>query len=216
MPEAEQRFQKRQTAYKLRINDILNSRYVKTEGFEPNYLDFNGKEISRINVVGIVVQKSELNNYKTLSIEDGTGKISARVFENNALLGGICISDFVLIIGRPREFSSEKYILIETIKKINHLWAKVRKLELGNQKADDNFSDENPDSKNSISAEEDVIDLAPNNRIFKLIKELDKGNGVSIEDISSRGIKDVDKIINRLLKEGDLFEIRPGKLKVLE
>jgi RPA family protein len=217
LPEAEQRFQKRQTAYKIRIKDILNSKYIKTEGFEPNYLEVNGKEISRINVIGVVVQKSVINDYKILTIDDGTAKISARVFENNMLLDRVDVGDIVLIIGRPREFSSEKYLLIEIIKKVNPAWAKVRSLELGrNLKADNNFSSDNDNFQNKGSAEEDAVDLSPNNKIFKLIKELDKGDGVSIDEISSKGIEDVDKIINMLLKEGDIFEIKPGRLKVLE
>jgi len=207
----EQVFQKRQTAYKIRIKNILDSRYIKTEGFAPNYLEINTQEVSRINIMGVVVQKSELNNYKTLTIDDGTGKISARVFENNALLDKIDIGNIVLIIGRPREFSSEKYLLIETIKKINHAWAKVRKLELEkNWKKSDSFSDNN----NSI--EGGVTDFGHTSKIVRLIKELDKGNGVTIEELSSRNIKDIDKTLNMLLKKGDLFEIKPGKLKVLE
>ena len=208
MPE--QKFQKRQTAYKIRIKDILNSRYIKTEGFNPNYLEIHNQEVSRINVIGVVVQKSELNNYKTLTIEDGTGKIYARVFENNLLLDKIDVSDVVLIIGRPREFSNEKYILIEVIRKTDPSWAKVRKLELEKNIVEDNKSS---DSDNNI--EEDIVPSSTN-KIVKLIKELDKGEGVSIEEISSKDIEDIDKRIDILLREGDIFEIKPGKLKVLE
>jgi len=206
----EQKYQKRQTAYKIRIKDILNSRYIKTEGFNPNYLEVHNQEISRINVIGVVVQKSELNNYKTLTIEDGTGKIYARVFENNVLLDKIDISDVVLIIGRPREFSDEKYILIEVIRKTDPSWAKVRKLELEKNIVEDNKF---LDGDNNI--EEDTVPSSTN-KIVKLIKELDKGEGVSIEEISSKDIEDIDKRIDILLKEGDIFEIKPGKLKVLE
>ena len=208
LPETEQVFQKRQTAYKIRIKDILDSRYVKTEGFNPNYLELRSKEVSRINVIGVVVQKSGINNYKSLTIDDGTGKISSRVFEDNILLNKIDIGNIVIIIGRPREFSSEKYILIEIIKKIDPSWAKVRKLELGKIGNDNNFSNNN-------SVEEEAI-LSPTNEIVKLIKELDKGEGVSIEDVLSKNIKGMDKIIDVLLKEGDIFEVKPGKLKVLE
>lgn len=204
----EQRFQKRQTAYKIRIKNILDSKYVKTEGFNPNYLETNGKEISRINLMGVVVQKSNLNNYNTLIIDDGTGKISARVFESNVLLDRIEISDAVLIIGRPREFSNEKYVLIELIKKIDPLWAKVRKLELGEMEDNNNLPENKP-------IKEEVV-TSSTNHIVKLIKELDQGQGVSVEDISSKDIKDIDKIIDMLLKEGDIFEVKPGKLKVLE
>ena len=204
----EQRFQKRQIAYKIRIKNILDSKYVKTEGFNPNYLETNGKEISRINLMGVVVQKSDLNNYNTLIIDDVTGKISARVFESNVLLDRIEISDAVLIIGRPREFSNEKYVLIELIKKIDPLWAKVRKLELVEVKEENNLSESGP-------VKEEVV-TSSTNQIVKLIKELDKGHGVSIEDISSKDIEDIDKMINILLKGGDIFEVKPGKLKVLE
>jgi|SRR3989344_5557463 len=210
MPEQERQFQRRQIAYKVNIKDILDSRYIKNEGFTPNYLELNSHEISRINIVGVVIQKSDLNNYKMLVIDDGTGKISARVFENNLVLDKIDASDVVLIIGRPREFFSERYILIETIRKIDPVWARVRKLELENNRIESgNFQ-----TKDNLS-EDNVTDLSSTNKILKLVKELDKGDGVSIEELSSK-TKDVDKIIEVLLKEGDVFEIKPGKLKVLE
>ncbi len=211
MPEAEQKFQKRQTAYKIRIKDILGSKYITTEGFNPNYLEVRGQEISRINIIGIVVQKSGLDNYKTLIIDDGSEKISARVFENNSLFDKVGINDFALIIGRPREFANEKYILIEIIRKIDPIWAKVRKLELEKDITEDGVFSDTEDS-----IKENVVDLSPTNKIVKLIKELDRGDGASIEDISSKEIKDFDKIIDILLKQGNIFEIKPGKLKVLE
>ena len=208
MPQVE-KFQKRQTAYKIRANAILDSKYIKTEGFEPNYLEVDGQEISRINIIGVIVEKSSQYSQGILAIDDGTGKISARVFENNVSLNNLAIGDIVL--------SSEKYILIETIKKIDSGWAKVRKLELKesivNSKPPPN--DDIIASNNEDSAEE-VVATNSTNEIVKLIKELDKGNGVSVEDIPSKNIKDIDKIIDMLLKEGDIFEIKPGRLKVLE
>ena len=176
MPD-EQVFQKRQNAYKIRIGDMLNAKYIKTEGLNPNYLEIYGKEISRINVVGVVVQESEQDNYKTLVIDDGTGKIHARVFERNVLLDKIGISDVVIIIGRPREFSSEKYILIEIIKKIDPIWAKARKLELEKIGNKSNFLESKLNGEG--------ISPSSTEQIVKMIKELDKGDGVSIEDLSS-------------------------------
>jgi RPA family protein len=218
LPEVEQKFQRRQTAYKVRVQDILDSRYIKTEGFAPNYLEIQNQEISRINIIGVVIQKSGLDNYKTLVIEDNTGKISARIFENSTLLDNVEVSDIVLVIGRPREFSSEKYVLIETIRKINPRWAEVRKLELKKNMIDykDSSNNNGAFSNNENSTEETIVGLSPANEIIKLIKELDKGNGVSIEELPSKNIRDIDKTIDMLLKEGDIFEIKPGKLKVLE
>ena len=215
MPDIEQKFQKRQTAYKVRVRDILNSKYTKTEGSASNYLEMNEKKISRVNVVGVIVQKLGLDNYKTIMIDDGTGRISTRVFEENVLLDKVDVGDIVLIIGRPREFSSEKYIIIETIKKINPIWAKVRKLEFEkNVIKEDVFS--NKVTSNNEKITEEIVDLTPTNKVVKLIRQFDNGNGVSIEELSSKNIKDMDKIIDMLLKGGDIFEVKPGKLKVLE
>ncbi|MBN4049127.1 hypothetical protein JYT91_00750 [archaeon AH-315-M20] len=214
MPEAEQKFQERQIAYKTRIKDILNSRYIKTDGFNPNYLEINGQEISRVNIIGVIVQKSKFNNQKNLTIDDGTGKITARTFENNLLLDKVDIGDVVLLIGRPREFTMEKYLLVETIKKIEPRWTKVRKLELGKD-IERKGSDERG-FKIKEAKEVEIIGESQKNKILRMIKELDKGEGVSVEDISSSNMDNLDEMIGVLLREGDVFEIKPGKLKVLE
>jgi len=208
--EVEQKFQRRQIAYKVRIKNILESKYTKREGFNPNFLEINGREISRINIIGVVVQKSAINNYKTIVMDDGSGEILARIFENDALLDNIQIGNVVLVIGRPREFSSEKYVLIEIIRKIEPEWAKVRKLELNLD-----IKTTNTDFKNKKLQNEIVIESSKN-KILKLIKDLDKGEGVLADNIPVNSNEDIDKIVSVLLKEGDVFEVKPGKLKVLE
>jgi len=209
LQDVESKFQ-RNVAHKLRVKDILEAEYIKTEGFAPNYLQINDKDISKVNLIGVVVQKSELDNYKTIMVDDGSGYISARIFDGSLNLDDIQLGDFVTIIGKPREFSSEKYIFIEIIKKTDPNWAKVRKLELGKKEE----TNELPEEKNI--QQETIIETDPKNKILKLIKELDNGQGVSIEDLPEADIKDIDQMISLLLREGDVFEIKPGKLKVLE
>lgn len=212
MPEAEQKFQDRQIAYKVRIKDILNSEYVKTEGFAPNYLKVNGQEISRVNIIGVIVQKSEPGNQKNLIIDDGTGKITARTFENDFLFDSIEIGDVVLLVGKPREFSMERYLLVEIIKKVGPGWAKVRKLEL---KKSIKHKEVDEKELKIEDVEEGIIDESQKNKILNIIKGADKGEGVAIEDISS-DVDNLDRVIDTLLKKGDIFEVKPGKLKVLE
>ena len=201
-------FQKRQIAYKIRIKDILSSRYIKTSDILPNYLEIGSKQISRVNVLGAIVEKYDIDNYKTITIDDGSGKISASVFDSNVSLDDLSIGDIVVIIGKPREFSSEKYVIIEAIKKIDPAWAMVRSLEL--QKNDD-------DGKKGkvIQDKEEKVDLSPKNKIILAIKELDDGDGVLIESVLSKNFDGAEKIIDTLLKEGDIFEVKPGKLKVM-
>ena len=213
LPEAEQKFQDRQIAYKVRIKDILNSEYIKTEGFAPNYLKVNGQEISRVNIIGVIVQKSEPDNQKNLIIDDGTGKITARTFENDFLIDSIDIGDIVLLVGKPREFSMERYLLVEIIKKVEPEWAKVRKLEL--EKNIEHKEVDEKELKIEDVKEEKIIDENQKNKILRIIKESDKGEGVDIEDISS-DVDNLDGVIDTLLKKGDIFEVKPGKLKVLE
>jgi len=130
MPEP----QKRQIAYKARIADLINGGYVKEEGWTPNYIiTKQGKHISRINLIGTVISKTEEGSeYQSLVVDDGSGTISLRLFEKNDNVKNIEIGDVVLLIGRPREYGSEKYIVPEIIKKINNKkWIDVRKIELG-------------------------------------------------------------------------------------
>lgn len=70
-----------------------------------------------------------------------------------------------------------------------------------------------------VFVEEKVVEQRPENefsRIIELINRLDIGDGVYVDKIiSSTDIVDCDKKIKRLLEKGDIFEIRPGKVKVL-
>lgn len=200
---------KRQTAYKVKVKDIIGSRYIKTSGMEPNYLEAGSKQISRVNILGAIVEKSDMGNYKALTIDDGSGRISARVFDDKIFLSDVEVGDVVNLIGRPREFSSEKYVIIESAKKTDPAWALVRSLEL--QKNEYN----NKKSKVANDKEEKV-ELSPKNKIILAIKELDEGDGVLIESILSKKFDGAEKIIDTMLKEGEIFEVKPGKFKVLE
>src|SRR3989338_7071107 len=130
MANDSQASRKRQVAYKVRIKDLADGRYVKEEGeWTPNYVLVGETQVSRVNLIATVVSASKDSN--SLIIDDGSGKISLRAFNDNKILGNIDIGDIVLVIARPREFSQEKYLVPEIIKKIeNHKWLRVRKLEL--------------------------------------------------------------------------------------
>lgn len=59
-------------------------------------------------------------------------------------------------------------------------------------------------------------DLLPTEKIMALISELDTGDGVAIDEIIEKStIVDVENIIERLIKNGEVFNNLPGKVKVL-
>ena len=221
MPEP----QKRQIACKARISDLTNGKYVKEEGWTPNYIvTKQGKHISRINLIGTVISKGDDGQgYQSLIIDDGSGNISLRTFEKSEAINSKEIGDIIVVIGRPREYGSEKYIVPEIIKKIdNKKWINVRKveLEIENLKTAElpareekviveNISDESKEQTKEITNNPKIV--------YKTVKELDSGQGVDIDDIIKKtGIKDAEEIIKKFLREGEMFEIRPGRIKILE
>ena len=211
--------QKRQVAYKVKINDILSGPYIKEDGeWVPNYIVVGDKKVSRVNLMAVVVSKqnSENTNYKNLTIDDGSGKISIRSFEENSNFDGIEIGDFVLVIGRPREYLNDKYIVSEILKKVDGaLWAEVRKLELANNAGE--VSGVALKKEDICAKEESIEEEDTATKIFKLIKEVDSGSGADTQEVISKSnIDKAEQIITNLLEQGEVFEIKPGKLKVLE
>ncbi len=205
MPES----QKRQIAYKVKIKDIISSRYVKEEGWQPNYIISDGKKISRVNLIGVIVDKQFEFDREIAVIDDGSGKITIRTF-NDKSLDSLKIGEVVLIIGRPKEYNNEKYIMPEILKKIkNKKWINFRKKELGTEK-------EKKEEEEKIEKEEKKVE-SPSEKVFNLIKKLDMGDGVEFNELINKiKIKEAEKIINNLLSEGEIFQNKPGKLKILE
>lgn len=216
MSELEQKaFQKRQVAHKISVSDILNAVFAKDE-LSAGYIRLRDVNISRVNVIATVVDKSERDsNFSSAMIDDGTGKILLRSFENTGLFSKADVGDFVLVIGRIREFSGERYVMPEIFKKIDDLgWVSARKMELEKAGAADN-NPKIPEQKKNGLAEES--NLSVYDEVFSLIRKLDNGDGVSVEEVVSNSKSgEAEGIVNRLLENGDIFEIKPGKLKVLE
>ncbi len=203
----------RQIAYKLKIEDILNSRYIKSEGeWEPNYIVLsNSKKASRVNILCVCVSAEESETGKTVVVDDGTGRIEIREFEKN-MLKKINPGDIITIIGRIREFSSEKYILPEIIKKqSDSRWIEYRKKEIELLKkigyygfkgaeeekegdeivkedikdsiAEESIKDNTKDMENKISSTIEEKTADKKAMLISLINSLDSGGGIDMEQV---------------------------------
>jgi hypothetical protein len=224
--------QKRQIAYKVRISEILGGSYVKEEGWQPNYILMgDGRKISRINLIAAVISLQREDSTSSVIVDDGTGEILLRSFEGFLELKEITVGDVVNIIGKPREFGQEKYILPEVMKRLqNPGWIGVRNLELSGPshnadnakvikapvqeiRAEERVVEEVVDGAKSIGPEK----ITPFQRIYSLIKELDSGEGADMSEVAKKsGLSNAEEILAELLKEGEIFEIRRGRVKVLE
>lgn len=204
-------FQKRDVAYKVWISDILNGILIK-EGLSVGYIKLNGINASRVNIIATLVYKIEqAQGYAGAVIDDGTGRLSLRSFENLDVFSKVDVGDAVLVVCRIREFNNEKYASLEILKKIRDArWLNLRKLELEKKKTanDAVIAQNKPSNENAVGASEEV---------YMLVKKLDDGNGALVEDvIKNSGRDDAESIVNGLLVSGDIFEISPGRVKVLE
>jgi RPA family protein len=195
---------KRQAAIKTKINDILNGEYKKGQGLNPNYIITDYGKISRVNIIAVVISNDEEQNL--YGVDDGSGSINLKSFDKEF---DVNIGDVVLVIGKPREWNSQKYILPEIIKKIeDKRWVEIRKKELERRKI--------ISLKRKEFDEEEFIE-SPYQRIIDIIKELDSGEGADFEEVVVKSkIADSQDLITGLLEQGEIFEVRPGRLKILE
>ena len=253
-------------AYKIRVIDILSGVYIKgSEEFDPDVINVNGLKISRVNLMGFVVNSNNQDNFESLSFDDGTAVIEVRNFGSD-LLSGFNVGDCVNIIGRVKEYGNLRYVVCESCKVIDKEWLKYRQKELelenrdfvsgeelvvddkkeekvektpnevdGDVGEEELIEDEKKDIFNEISDSEEKQKLVedsvkekpeldekieedenPIEVLLNTIRELDKGYGVDVDELISLKGSDVESLITTLLQEGELFEVKPGMVKVLE
>lgn len=204
MPEAQF---KRNIAYKLRIGDILNGKpVIENERF--SLLELEDKKIVRVNVVGSVVDKYEVDNerkYIFMTLDDGSGQIKLKAFgDDSEKLKNINHGQTIIVIGTLRYFNDEIYISPEAVRKQDPKYLIVRKLEIEKQK---------PKS----AAPEKIQGIKE--KIVELIKNSENDGGIEtkmlITKLNESPQEEVNKEIQKLLEGGIIFEPRPGKLRWL-
>ncbi len=200
---------KRETAIMCIVDDLLRGSFIRTEGWNPSYFSTDLGNISRVNLTGVVVSKDPAGG---VIIDDGSGRILLRSFESDSFLD-LNIGELVMVVGRPRVYNEEKYVLPEIIKKINHKWGVYRKLQLELLRR--NMKKTKKETRVLVKEEPQPVNYFQ--KILEFIKDLDSGEGADVEEVIKRsGAPDAEALIKKLIKEGEVFEIRAGRLKVLE
>ena len=225
----------RQVAVKININDLITGTYIQEVEQNPNYLQtVENQKIYRLNVIGIIIQKEILGTITNFLIDDSTGTIVARFFEESKRLERFEIGEVVLIVGKIRTYNQEKYNSPEIIKKVSPLWLKIRLKEVGTKIIMQNKLNNGDGNKEKVDMqkvkneevisqdqllEEDIVEdniSLPYQKMIKLIHMLDKGDGARIEEIIENSpLQNTEEIIENMLKNGDIFQNSPGKVKVL-
>ncbi|MEK6885820.1 MAG: OB-fold nucleic acid binding domain-containing protein [Nanoarchaeota archaeon] len=222
-------FKKRETAYKLKIGDILTgtpivedvpqdaapdatqtASTVIKERFR--FLELGDKRVIRVNIIGNVVDKYSSDGekrYATVTIDDASGQIRLKVFgEDTEMLSDLSHGDTILVIGVIRSYNRELYILPELVKKADPRYLLVRKLEL-DKKA----------GKKKVDSNKPEKALETRDEIIELIRAGSEAGGVNTEDIilkvKSATPETINSEIMKLLEDGMIYEPRPGKVRWL-
>ena len=203
----------RKTAVKATISTLLSGAYHHEEGWDLNYLELSqGTRYYRVNVIGVVV--ATLPEEDAYYLDDGTGTILVRNYTEQPL--SLSTGDFVLVVGRVREGGGQRYLSSEITRKTDPSWVAFRKKELEKEPPLPTSSEiktresELPMTKTAITSHQENQE-----HLEKLLLTLkkDTGSGISIELLLSIGIPEA--MLTNLLKDGTLYQPRPGYIKLV-
>lgn len=229
---AETNFQKRQPAFYVEIKELNDGNFVKTEGWDPNYITTSfGLNVSRVTIFGTVIETDD----NMIKLDDSSGITSVRSFDEFKPFNIIGNGDYVEVIGKVRQFNNEIYLTPEICKKLDTEWISFRNKNI--EKIKKLFSEgkiENFEAKESVSfssgvdAVNDIVEEAVEQteesnetnlieRVLSYIDSEDSGNGVEkVKILDHFDDSNSPEIIDTLIMEGDIFEVKPGVFKVLK
>lgn len=216
--------------------------YGSKEEMKPSYVITSfGEKVFRVNIIGTVIDKfvGEDGNYSSVTIDDGTEAIRIKSFEEFPF-EKIETGDFVRVIGKVKEYAGEMYISHEIIEKVSdvnfELLAKAEILSnlikqkkivddiktLSNQVDDtevrtyarDTYGVDEETVSVILDSKKREIDYKP--AVLEVIEKLDEGKGVEIRrlfEVLNLPENVVEKTLNDLINEGNLFEPVVGYLK---
>lgn len=201
---------KRHIAYKFRIGELLLGKPIfDNERFA--FLELGDKKISRVNVVGNIVDKYESEGekrYAFLTLDDGSGQIKLKSFGDDVdKLKNLTQGQTVVVIGVLRNWNNETYVQPEIIREQDPRYLLVRKKEIEKEK-----------SLNAGPVEKEQM-IAIKDKILEKIKSAEEEGGIDLDkiilELRDTSPEIINQEIKKLLEEGIIFEPRPGRVRWL-
>lgn len=202
----------RNVAYKVWMRDLVKGKYVKGSGdFEAGYVDIKNIKVSRVNIIGVVVDRfnNEDGSYVNVTLDDSSSSLKLRCWrEDVKVLDDVSIGDCVIVVGKVKDYNEEIYVVPEAVRKMSPKWLEFRKLELLQE-----FGTVVEESQAITKMEGE-----PRAILIELIEKYDKGDGAEYDAVLSKsGLPEheAEGVIKDMIREGEIFEIRNGFLKVM-
>jgi len=235
----------RSIAYKVKIEDLVNGKYVRPSETESSYLLTPwGQRILRARTIANVIDKfiSEDQNYGTLRIDDGSETIRLKAWRQDVqTLADFKVGDLIDVIGRVREYEGEIYLVPDVIARVEDPnWELVRELEILRARRQALTQGRRPRPEPEVrrlEVELPAPGAAPTVETIEEVEEplpevpedvkkkallafdkLDKGGGVAPLDIAAEldmPQAEVDDALRVLIADGEIFEPKVGRFRRL-
>jgi len=208
---------KRWTAYKIRPEELLRNE------IRDNTLIIEGKRIHRVRVLGEVKRVSE-SSILTFELEGG---VIVKDFEKRGR--DIKERDLLDVIGRVGYSEGSPYISLELYRVRNEnreKWRELRDLEIevtrkymedeGGESPED--SEGHGEERGDEEALEDIYreEVDMKDMVLKIIKERGSVEYEELLKIVNIDEYELDKILEKLLEEGYIYEPKAGIYKVIQ
>lgn len=209
---------RRRPYQRVRIRSISRSELIKDEEDRWRLLTPSGKYLFRVWIMGVITEKyTDDSNITNLKVEDGSGVIVVKSTENILdrfqqwdkieILGYIQISegieeiDVFLSPDIAQSIYDDNWFLFHRLKIIQKIRqsasVQVKSATIGGVELE------------GVATNEDL-----KKKLKELVKNLDKGNGVTLEQLSQE-LPNIDEAqifdaITELLESGEFFEPKVG------
>jgi len=202
----------RMVAHKVKIAELSSGSWVKNEGMEPSYVVIKrGEKVGRARILATVVSKfvSEDKKFASLTLDDGSGTIRVKAFNEIKPIEKTDEGAVVDAIGKMREYNGEVYMVPETLRKIDDpSMETLRMLEL-----------EKLSRQAGAKPKETLLEKLPakvdlRTRVIELLK--DNKEGLEYAQLIGKlnvSENEAEPVVNELLSEGVCYEPTPGKIR---
>ena len=193
----------RYVAYKIYPEEFLNNEVID------NALIIEGRKVRRVRILG-KVENINVGNIISFYV-DG---VNVRYFEDKPVY--IEEGDIVDVIGRPRTYDGEKYVMAEIIRKRDERWIKLRDLEI--KKTRKYLLERAEPYEEDLEEEIYAEILNPDIIKDKILVLIEKVGEITFEELAGMvniPEEDLEKYLSELKESGDIFEPRPGVYKTL-